>query len=771
MTSPRDASRLPAQGTFRIYLVAIVAVAMATLVRWQLSNVLGPHTPFLTFFPAVIIAVWFGGWRGGLAATALSVVSAWYFFVPNLRSFEISSISDWAGLLLFFLTALAITGFGGEMYSAQRVARETAARAQEQAETLRVTLTSIGDAVLATDMAGVIRQANPVALALLCGQPGDVLGKKLEDVFRIVNESTRQPVENPVRRVIAEGRIMGLANHTILIALDGSECPIDDSAAPIHDQQGRIIGAVMVFRDISERKQAEDRLSRSEALFRTLGEAVPDFLWMCDAQARPLYLNPAGQTYLGQPYNPDRAGDFVRFLHPDDVPALNLAWVQGAKHRQAFLAECRIRCHDGTYLWFQCRAVPLLNDTGRIERWVGTMTDIHQRKVAEDSLRDADRRKDEFLATLAHELRNPLGPLSSGVQLLKLRLSGGTLEHNGHDSDLAQLLGILERQLQQMVRLIDDLLEVSRITRGKIELRKEVVDLRSLVEAAIVAAKPDCEARQQQLEASIPPMPVWIDADPVRISQVMTNLLNNAQKFTEPGGRIHVAVSAERDHATVAVSDSGVGIPPEMLSHVFEMFHQVDQSRTRQYGGLGIGLTLVKRFVELHGGSVEAHSAGVGQGSTFKFHLPHHAGSVTSPPSASPESLPPALRTRSVLVVDDTRASAYVLGKLLEALGQRVATYHDADTALQMARTLRPEIIFSDIAMPVVDGYEFARRIRRESTLQHVMLVALTGYGQECDRAASRDAGFDHHLVKPVSMTALREILSFPYVCGDSPPG
>jgi PAS domain S-box-containing protein len=366
-------------------------------------------------------------------------------------------------------------------------------------------------------------------------------------------------------------------------------------------------------------------------------------------------------------------------------------------------------------------------------------------------LREADRRKDEFLATLAHELRNPLAPIRNALEILK-RASG-----DAKASDSAR--AVMDRQLQQMVRLIDDLLDLSRISRGKIELRKETVALDAVLRAALETSEPALAEKEHALSLDLPDRPLLVHADATRLAQVFANLLNNAAKYTPSGGRIEVGVAAEDGEARVRVRDDGAGIAPEMLPLVFEMFTQIDQPWERAHGGLGIGLTIVKRLVEMHGGTVEAHSAGVKRGSEFVVRLPLQDGLGDAPALDAAEAEGASSRHR-VLVTDDNVDAAESLGALLEILGHDVRTVHDGEAALELAESFRPDLILLDIGMPGLNGYEVCRRIRSRPWGREVFVVALTGWGQEEDRRRSRESGFDHHLVKPLDPTALEKVLS-----------
>jgi PAS domain S-box-containing protein len=440
------------------------------------------------------------------------------------RAYQVAVLAGFlSGLaaLAAFLALLALL----RRYLAAR-GRATAVIA-EQAERLRTTLASIGDAVITTDLEGSITNLNAVAESLTGWTRGEALGQPLEAVFRIVNEESRQPVESPVTRALAEGVVVGLANHTLLLARDGTEWPIDDSAAPIRCKDGEMVGCVLVFRDVSEGKRAE-------------------------AAVR-----------------------------------------QAAERERLLLAEAATA----------------------------------NAKLAAD-LSDADRRKDEFLATLAHELRNPLAPIRNSLQILKLAGPGGPV--------VEQARSIMERQLGQMVRLVDDLLDVSRITRNSLELRKERVDLAAVLASAVETSRPLIEASGHELTVSLPPQPIHLEADLTRLAQVFSNLLNNAARYTERGGRIRLAAERQGDEAVVTVADTGVGIPLAMLPKIFDMFTQVDRTLERAQGGLGIGLTLVRQLVHMHGGTVQAFSEGPGQGSEFVVRLP--VAPTTEGPAAAPPS-------------------------------------------------------------------------------------------------------------------------------------
>ncbi|QRK11915.1 CHASE domain-containing protein [Archangium violaceum] len=378
---------------------------------------------------------------------------------------------------------------------------------------------------------------------------------------------------------------------------------------------------------------------------------------------------------------------------------------------------------------------------------------LAERARVEAQLREADQRKDDFLAMLAHELRNPLAPVLTAVQLMERKLQSGLGTERERD--------VVERQVHHMRRLVDDLLDVSRVTRGKIHLQKRPVELVAAVGRAVESARPFAESREHTLRVELPRGPLWMEADPVRLEQVLSNLLHNAAKYSEPGGRITLTLTCEAGEAVVRVADTGMGIPAEALPHLFEPFMQVSRTLDQAQGGLGLGLTLVKRLVEMHGGRVEVASEGVGQGSVFSVRLPL-LPAERIPAEPGDERLEPDVseESRRVLVVDDNVDAAEMLGEVLEMHGHRVTVVHDGMAALECLDALQPEVIFLDIGLPGMDGYEVARRIRERAAGAGPRLVAITGYGQASDRKRSREAGFDAHLVKPVELDAVRALVA-----------
>ncbi len=530
--------------------------------------------------------------------------------------------------LLGSLASLALLAFCVEV--GRRRLRERAAaaiRAHEEKERFRTTLTSVGDAVVVTDAQGAITMLNPSAATLMhCGD--EVIGRPLDAVFLIVDEETRRPVESPVRRVLREGRIAGLTNHTVLLWPDGGEVPIDDSAAPIKREDGAVVGAVLVFRDIRERRRAE----RAQ----------------------------------------QRAAEF---------------------------------------------------------------------------LKEQDRRKDRFLAMLSHELRNPLSPMRTGVKVLQHE--GATAEQR------KRAVKALDRQVTHLARLVDDLLDISRIAQGKIRFEKNQVNLAALVHRSVEDFQGVFARRQIALEFRNEAAPLWVEADATRLAQVVANLLQNAAKFTDPGGRVTVALAREDDRARLEVRDDGAGMDAATLANLFQPFMRSEGSVRPNATGLGLGLALSRSLVELQGGTMRASSDGPGQGAAFVVELPLLASLATA---STPSTRRRPTRPLRILVVDDNEDAAATLHDLLELEHHEVLVAPDAETGIVLALQQDPDVVLCDVGLPGIDGYEAARRLRAAGS--EAMLVALTGHASSEDVQLARQAGFEHHLAKPVELSTLMDVLA-----------
>lgn len=624
---------------------------------------------------------------------------------------------------------------------------------------MATTLRSLGDAVISTDATGVVRFMNGVAEGLTGWSERDACGARLEEVFRIVHEQTREVVESPVAKVLREGCIVGLENDTVLIARDHTERPIEDSGAPIIEGT-ELVGVVLVFRDATGHRAYQRALRDSEQRFRAAIDAVQGVVWTNSPSGEMLGEQPAWTALTGQNFDQYQSFGWATAVHPDDSQSTIDAWQSAVRESRPFVFEHRLRRHDGQWRQFSVRAIPLFDAHGAIREWVGVHIDItDQREVekhlrqTEAALREVNSRKDVFLATLSHELRNPLAPIRNAASLL----AKASLTTEAHERSRL----IIVRQVAHMASLLDDLLDVSRITRGAFALKKEFVNLQSLLAEAVETARPLIDAKRHILKLEWPSDPIQVEADPIRLVQIATNLLTNAAKYTDPEGVITFRVTTKDDEILMSIRDTGIGLAPSMLTKVFEMFSQVEPEDGRTEGGLGIGLALVKGLVELHGGRIEVHSAGLERGSEFIVALPVvHAdanGPARAPSNDAENPFPHG--SRRVLVADDNKDGAESLAMLITASGHQVFIANSGPEALQMAATHQPHIAILDIGMPGMDGYQVANRIRSEPWGIHMTLIAVTGWGQEEDKKRSRQAGFDHHLTKPADPIKLEALI------------
>lgn len=752
---------------------------------------------------------------------------------------------------------------------------------KSQSEWLRITISSIGDGVIATSSDGRISFLNGVAESLTGWSQPDAEGKTLAEVFNIVDVATRTTIPNPVLRALDEGVPIHTTKRTTLIARDGSERSIEDSASPVRSDDGNIVGALLVFRDVTEKRKAEevharlaaivedsqdaiiskslagiiqtwnegahrifgytaeeavgkhvtiiipherlneetailDRLRRGEhvehfetvrrrkdgeyivvsltvspirnsdgaiigaskiarnitdrksveaalaalaetsekrkRLYETALSTTPDLVYVFDLEHRFTFANETLLRMWGKTWDEAIGKNCLELgyeawhaaMHDQEIDRV-IETKKPIRGEVPFTGTAGKRIYD--YIF-----VPVFDATGQVEAVAGTTRDITDRQAMEQELRDSDRRKDEFIALLAHELRNPLAPIRNGLQII--RLAGADREA------LERARSMMDRQLTHMVRLIDDLLDISRISRNKMELRRETITLADVIASAVETARPTIEKSEHELTVSLPAVPVFLEADLTRLAQVFSNLLTNSAKYTPKAG--HIVLSAERHVGSVmiSVSDNGIGIPEASLPSIFDMFCQVDRSIERSTGGLGIGLALVKGLVEMHSGTVVAESPGEGRGSTFQVTLP----TVTVPDSHSSHAGPKTLRTlttgKRILVVDDNRDGAESLAEMLVLLDNEVRTAHDGIEAVKLAESFLPDIVLMDVGMPKMNGYEATRRIRSTAWGKKLKIIALTGWGQDEDREQSRIAGCDGHLVKPVNLEELdRELV------------
>ncbi|MFO0880871.1 MAG: PAS domain S-box protein [Gemmataceae bacterium] len=623
----------------------------------------------------------------------------------------------------------------------------------ESTEQLRTTLSSIGDGVITTDTQGRITGLNPVAEKLTGWTLTSALGQSMDAVFSIVDEETGRPMENPATRALRERMVVGLEKNCYLIAKDGTQRPIDDSAAPIRSKEGEVIGCVVVFREVTQRRELERQTMERNATARRLAAIVDssnDAIISKSLEGTILSWNAAAEG-LFEYTATEVIGRPIAILFPEDLldeEERIIARLRAGEGIEHYETE-RLR-RDGSRVHVSLTVSPLRDDEGRVIGASKIVRDISERKRAEEALREADRRKDEFLATLAHELRNPLAPIRNAVQVLRLV--------GPKKPELEESRDVIERQIDHLVRLVDDLLDISRVGRGKMGLLRAPLNLADVARQAIETSKPLLHSRGHHLAVTLPTSPVRVEGDFTRLTQVLLNLLNNAAKYTDEGGRIGLSVESNGSEAVLRVGDNGRGIEPAALANLFDLFFQVGRDLDRADGGLGIGLSLVKSLVEMHGGKVEAHSEGRGRGSEFVVRLPLMRENVELPASAPSPIDVPACGLR-VLVVDDNRDSARSMATLLRLEGHQTLMAHDGRSAVEVALREKPDVVLMDIGLPLLDGYQACRQIR-ESGCSDALLVAMTGYGQEDDRRLALEAGFDAHQVKPVDLADLRALLA-----------
>ncbi len=526
--------------------------------------------------------------------------------------------------------------------------------------------------------------------------------------------------------------------------------------------------------EVAERRHAQEQLrelnselenrvalrtaavSESEARFRALAEDMPHLVWETDTRGRTTFQNAKWRTYTGHGTEPSGEA-WKEAIHPNDAPSMAEAWTISLQTGTECDTYCRYRrASDGTYRWFRVKAAPVRDGAGKVVRWVGTCTDIHEQRKAEEALSHADRRKDEFLAMLGHELRNPLSAIRHAVRID---------EEAGDDPEAHRWASeVIDRQSAQLTRMVDDLLDVERINRGRIELRSELVDLGAVLARAQEAVQPLILAKRHTLHLD-GNGELHVQGDAARLQQVFVNLFSNAAKYTSEGGTIQVQVRRAADEAVVSVADNGVGLSAEVLPRVFDLFTQAHTSIDRAQGGLGIGLTVVKSLIEMHGGSVVAQSDGPSRGSTFIIRLPLAAEPPTqgqaavTPPERGANQSGRVSRPLRVLIVDDHRDAAETLSRLLVRRGCVVRLAHDGVQGLEAAGEFHPEVLLLDLGLPGLDGYELCRTLRAQAELAGARFVAISGYAQKSDVERALASGFDLHFAKPVDFPALLEVL------------
>jgi PAS domain S-box-containing protein len=701
--------------------------------------------------------------------------------------FETVRVTKNGQLIDISLTVSPVRDASGAIIGVSKVARDiterkrAAAALAAQQEWFRVTLASIGDGIIASDPDGRVTYMNGIAEELTGWTNESAQGLPLGDVFKIVNETTRQPVDNPAGLVIRTGRILGLANHTLLINRDGTERPIMDSAAPILNEAGDILGVVLVFRDVTEQRQAEEAIAEQRKWFETTLESIGDAVIATDVRGQVAFMNPVAERLTGWRMEDVRGRactevftvvdeETLRTVENPVTRVLQEGVVVGLANHTLLIAA------DGTERPIDDSGAPIRNRDGRIIGVVLVFRDVSERRRAEverdtaASERErllgaertaraeaerANRLKDDFVAMVSHELRTPLNAILGWTELMLKHLDDSALAARG--------LEVVARNTRLQAQLISDLLDVSRIVSGKLRLDMQRVDLASIIEASIETVEPAAEAKGITIDRQLDPSIGALAGDPARLQQVVWNLLSNALKFTATGGRVRVTLQRIASQAEIVVEDDGAGIRPDFLPHVFDRFQQADASRARRFGGLGLGLSIVKNLVQFHGGTVRAESGGEGQGARFTVVLP-----LAAPPVLLEETLAPAASARAiservslagirVLLVEDDVDAAQFVKQLLETYGATVVLATSAHEALDVIEPTRPDILISDIGLPEMDGYQLLEQLRRKESVDRASMpaIALTAFARSEDRTRALLAGYQAHLAKPIESTEL----------------
>jgi len=677
-------------------------------------------------------------------------------------------LANWLGETLAFVVlcagvavAVALIGFGWsarrERKEAGQVARAPVvpgqAAAQQGGEKLAPArlLASIvetsDDAIVTKSLAGVIQTWNAAAQRVFGHTAEQAIGRHIS----LIIPPERLPEEELIMRRLGAGERID-HYETVRIRSDGRRIPISLSISPIKDDAGTVIGASKIARDITANKEAEAQLREREERLRIATRTGKIGIWEWDAATDHVSWTDSLYAIHGvAPEAFDRTfAGFMRLVHTDDRVRVMRTLHRCIRARDACELEFRAVKPDGQLVWVYSTALAV-QDEGPHRRLIGATLDITDRRRAEEALKLADRRKDEFVATLAHELRNPLAPIWTAAQVLKLKGAG--------DPDLQWSSEVIDRQTRHMVRLLEDLLDVSRISQNKLDLRKEPVELATVLRAAVETSRPLIDSAEHELNVQLPTDSIELYGDPVRLAQVFSNLLNNAAKYMHRGGRIVVCAARQGERVSVAVRDQGVGIAPEMLPRVFEMFAQGAPAVHRSQDGLGIGLSLARALVDLHGGTIEARSEGRGKGSEFVVSLPLAVDRTLPATGASGWRKAQAEFSRRLLVVDDLKDSADSLAALMRIKGHEAHTAYDGEAAVALAAKLQPDVILLDIGLPKLNGYEVCHLVRDLPGGDTIFIVALTGWGQPNDRHRTEEAGFDWHLVKPVDGEVLADLL------------
>jgi two-component system CheB/CheR fusion protein len=609
---------------------------------------------------------------------------------------------------------------------------------------------SIRAGIVAMDLEGRQVYANPAFCEMVGWREEELLGRKPPFVFWPEEEAAT--IHRALQAQIS-GQTPREGFELRFKRRNGEIFPVDLALSPLHDSAGKIRWWVGSVHDVTSQVRIREALQHSEERYRSLVVATSQVVWHTTADGQVQDDLPTWRDYTGQAPEKALGRGWLSMVHPDDVPLVVRRWEESLENCSPHENEFRVRVADGSYRNVHARAVPVLDERGVVREWIGTLTDVTESKVLErkraellEVEQDLNRRKDDFLAMLAHELRNPLAPILTAVAVL---------ENKASDTMTERGIGIIKRQAQHLTRIVDDLLDVARITRGTIEVRAEVLDLRDIVRSVYNDLRTVIATREQEFTCNLPDAPVPVHGDRTRLEQVVTNLVQNASKYTPAKGSIALSVAKKDLNALLRVSDTGRGIAKEFLPHMFDLFAQEDRSLDRSRGGLGLGLSIVRSIVDLHGGQVHASSEGEGKGTEVTVLLPLTAEQRPSSGNSVHEAAPP-LR---IMIVEDNEDAADTLAMLLSLEGHEVRVFNNAYAALDGAASFTPQIVLLDVGLPGLSGYEAAPRIRAAHSGTPLKIVALTGYGQSDDRRRTAAAGFDYHLVKPAPIESLIRLL------------
>lgn len=656
------------------------------------------------------------------------------------------------GLFLAFIIAVPLRG------SSLRALRTALTNLEKEKERALVTLQSIGDAVITTDAMMRVEYLNPNAEYLTGWETAYAKGLHVNQIFNTSNADLEKTPLNGIVKSFSSNDADSSTSYSVLIRkTDGKQFEIESSSAPIRSKEGSMIGAVMVFHDVTARRKAEDSLRQSQIRSENalniarLGTYECNFIsnqMHCSSRAKEMFEFSADEGNV--------SADYSRRILPEDLERIIAEMEAAMKGDGKFHAEFRVVLPNGGIRHIVSMGTCEKGASGTWEKIVGVFNDITERKNIEEQLKDADRRKDEFLATLAHELRNPLAPISAAAELLQMaELNKDIVQQNSQ---------IIERQVDHMVNLVNDLLDVSRVTTGLIKLDKAILDIKSVVEAAVEQAEPFLRSRHHHLDMRFSGETAYVSGDKKRLIQVVVNLLNNAAKYTPDGGSIVLETSVQATAVSLSIADNGIGIAPELVNHVFELFTQAERTSDRSLGGLGLGLALVKKLVELHGGKVACASEGRGMGSVFTVSLPLVSeldkGEHWAENSIGRHLHKPKDERHRILVVDDNQDAAETLARMLRILGHEVMVENDSLRAFERARVEVPDICMLDIGLPGMDGIELAKQLRSQPETSRILLIAVTGYSQEKNRKDALAAGFDHYVLKPATAASFAAFLS-----------